>query len=127
VTAVDTKAPTEVRKFSLTTLTAMVVGSMVGAGVFSPPRNRADPDLHRGGDLRAEGACVQRELLAASSDVGKATVIGFLGVLALFASVTMFSYGILPRAGLEKLRQPSMTGAMESVVGYWGTAFISVN
>jgi arginine:ornithine antiporter / lysine permease len=31
----------EVRKFSLTTLTAMVVGSMVGAGVFSLPRNFA--------------------------------------------------------------------------------------
>jgi hypothetical protein len=34
VTAVDTKAPDEVRKFSLTTLTAMVVGSLVGAGVI---------------------------------------------------------------------------------------------
>ena len=41
MTAVDTKAPAEVRKFSLTTLTAMVVGSMVGAGVFSLPRNFA--------------------------------------------------------------------------------------
>jgi arginine:ornithine antiporter/lysine permease len=40
--------------------------------------------------------------------------------------VTIFSYGILPRADLAKLRQPSMAGAMESVVGYWGTAFISV-
>ena len=36
MTAIETKAPTEVRKFPLTT---MVVGSMVGAGIFSLPRN----------------------------------------------------------------------------------------
>jgi len=41
-------------------------------------------------------------------------------------AVTIFSYGILSRAELEKLRQPSMAGAMESVVGHWGLAFISL-
>jgi arginine:ornithine antiporter / lysine permease len=40
--------------------------------------------------------------------------------------VTIFSYGILYRAELEGLRQPSMAGVMEAAVGYWGTAFISV-
>jgi arginine:ornithine antiporter/lysine permease len=37
----DTRAAAQVRKFPLTTLVAMVVGSMVGAGVFSLPRNFA--------------------------------------------------------------------------------------
>src|SRR5215471_18541172 len=41
VTTVETQAPEQVRKFPLTTLIAMVVGSMVGAGVFSLPRNFA--------------------------------------------------------------------------------------
>ena len=41
MTAVETKIPTTVRKFPLTTLIAMVVGSMVGAGIFSLPRNFA--------------------------------------------------------------------------------------
>jgi arginine:ornithine antiporter/lysine permease len=76
--------------------------------------------------LGIEGASVYSRYARKRQDVGKATVLGFLGVLALFASVTIFSYGILPRADLEQLRQPSMAGAMESVVGYWGTAFISV-
>jgi arginine:ornithine antiporter/lysine permease len=40
VTTVEAKAPEQVGKFSLTTLTAMVVGSMVGAGVFSLPNRR---------------------------------------------------------------------------------------
>jgi arginine:ornithine antiporter / lysine permease len=76
--------------------------------------------------LGIEGASVYSRYAKRRQDVGKATVIGFLGVLALFAAVTIFSYGILSRAELEKLRQPSMAGAMESVVGHWGLAFISV-
>jgi arginine:ornithine antiporter / lysine permease len=76
--------------------------------------------------LGIEGATVYSRYAKRRQDVGKATVLGFLGVLALFASVTVFSYGILPRAELKGLRQPSMAGAMESVVGSWGVAFISV-
>src|SRR5690349_22787676 len=37
----DVRASAEVRKFPLTTLIAMVIGSMVGAGIFSLPRNFA--------------------------------------------------------------------------------------
>jgi arginine:ornithine antiporter/lysine permease len=76
--------------------------------------------------LGIEGASVYSRYAKRRQDVGRATVTGFLGVLVLFAAVTTFSYGILSRAELEKLRQPSMAGAMEAVVGYWGLAFISV-
>jgi arginine:ornithine antiporter / lysine permease len=76
--------------------------------------------------LGIEGASVYSRYAKRRQDVGRATVLGFLGVLALFASVTIFSYGILPRAGLEHLAQPSMAGVMEAAVGYWGKAFISV-
>src|SRR5262249_207747 len=72
------------------------------------------------------GARVYSRYAKRRQDVGKATVAGFLGVLVLFASVTIFSYGILSRAELEKLRQPSMAGAMEAVVGHWGLVFISL-
>lgn len=228
-----TRAPAQMRKFPLTTLIAMVVGSMVGAGVFSLPRNFAlstgifgaliawviagtgmlmlafvfqtlavrKPGLSSAGiwifhtlisrgvqgaatvnkivtvakivpiltfvvvtifalkahvfsanfwggepktasalfaQVRAtmlttvfvflgiEGASVYSRYAKRRQDVGRATVLGFLGVLVLFASVTIFSYGILPRAGLEHLRQPSMAGVMEAAVGSWGKAFISV-
>jgi arginine:ornithine antiporter/lysine permease len=76
--------------------------------------------------LGIEGASVYSRYAKRRQDVGKATVAGFLGVLVLFAAVTIFSYGILSRAELEKLRQPSMAGAMEAVVGHWGLVFISV-
>ena len=76
--------------------------------------------------LGIEGASVYSRYARRRQDVGKATLLGFVGVLALFAAVTIVSYGILSRAELEKLRQPSMAGAMEAVVGHWGLAFISV-
>jgi arginine:ornithine antiporter/lysine permease len=76
--------------------------------------------------LGIEGASVYSRYARRRQDVGRATVIGFAGVLALMVGVTVFSYGILSRAELQHLRQPSMAGVMEAVVGYWGTAFISV-
>jgi arginine:ornithine antiporter/lysine permease len=59
-------------------------------------------------------------------DVGRATVLGFLGVLAVFASVTIVSYGILPRAQIAQLRQPSRAGVLEAAVGGWGAVFVSI-
>ncbi|MCO1660610.1 basic amino acid/polyamine antiporter [Pseudonocardia humida] len=76
--------------------------------------------------LGVEGASVYSRYAQKRSDVGRATVLGFLSVLALFASVTILSYGVLPRADLAELRQPSMMGALESVVGTWGSAFIGI-
>ena len=48
--------------------------------------------------LGIEGASNYSRFAQKREDVGIATVIGFLGVLALFASVSILSYGILPRA-----------------------------
>jgi arginine:ornithine antiporter/lysine permease len=49
-------------------------------------------------------------------DVGRATVLGFLMVFGVFASVTIVSYGILPISELAELRQPSMGGVLEAAV-----------
>ena len=76
--------------------------------------------------LGVEGASVYSRYAQKRSDVGRATVLGFLSVLALFASVTLLSYGTLPRAEMAELRQPSMMGVLESVVAPWGSAFIAI-
>jgi arginine:ornithine antiporter/lysine permease len=44
----------------------------------------------------------------------------------VFASVTIVSYGLMPLDQIAQLRQPSMAGVLESAVGDWGKAFISV-
>ncbi|GEL22395.1 amino acid APC transporter [Pseudonocardia sulfidoxydans NBRC 16205] len=76
--------------------------------------------------LGIEGASVYSRYAKRREDVGRATVVGFLSVLALFASVSVLSYGVLPRADLADQRQPSVAGVLESVVGPWGSVFISV-
>jgi arginine:ornithine antiporter/lysine permease len=73
-----------------------------------------------------EGASVYSRYARKRSDVGLATVLGFLSVLSLLILVTMLSYGILPRKDLAGLPTPSLAGVLEAVVGHWGTVFISV-
>jgi arginine:ornithine antiporter / lysine permease len=75
--------------------------------------------------LGIEGASTYSRHAKNRSDVGKATVLGFLGVLAIFASVTIVSYGILPASQIAQLRQPSMAGVLEAAVGPWGSIFVS--
>lgn len=76
--------------------------------------------------LGVEGASVYSRYASRREDVGKATVTGLLSVLAIFASVTMVSYGVLPRADLETASRPSMGAVLESVVGEWGSNFIAL-
>ncbi|PVD00896.1 basic amino acid/polyamine antiporter [Streptomyces sp. CS014] len=76
--------------------------------------------------LGVEGASVYSRHAKRREDVGRATVLGFLSVFAVFASVTIVSYGLLPMAGIAELRQPSMAEVLESAVGTWGKVFISV-
>ena len=73
-----------------------------------------------------EGASVYSRYAKDRNDVGIATILGFLGVLALLVLVTMLSYGILLRPELRALATPSMAGVLEAIVGPWGKIFISV-
>ncbi|AVH61635.1 amino acid permease [Streptomyces dengpaensis] len=127
----------------------MVVGSMVGAGVFSLP-GRFAQETGVAGALIAwtvagagmlmlafvfQRLAIRRPDLDGSvysrharrrEDVGRATVLGFLSVFAVFASVTIVSYGLMPMGEIAELRQPSMAGVLEHAVGTWGKVFVSV-
>ncbi|HTY18512.1 MAG TPA: basic amino acid/polyamine antiporter [Myxococcota bacterium] len=74
--------------------------------------------------LGIEGASNYSRFAQRREDVGIATVTGFVGVLALFTSVSILSYAILPRAEIAQLRQPSVGGVLEAAVGPWGAVFI---
>ncbi|MFB6781104.1 basic amino acid/polyamine antiporter [Streptomyces sp. NPDC056352] len=76
--------------------------------------------------LGVEGASVYSRHAKRREDIGRATVLGFLSVFAVFASVTIVSYGILPMGEIAELRQPSMAGVLEAAVGTWGKVFVSV-
>ncbi|MFD6275622.1 basic amino acid/polyamine antiporter [Streptomyces sp. NPDC060209] len=76
--------------------------------------------------LGVEGASVYSRHAKRREDIGRATVLGFLSVFAVFASVTIVSYGIMPMAEIADLRQPSMAAVLEEAVGTWGQVFVSV-
>ena len=73
-----------------------------------------------------EGASVYSRYAKRREDVGWATVMGFVGVLGLLVLVTLLPYGIMERAELAGLRQPSMAGVLGAVVGPWGIWFVSI-
>ena len=73
-----------------------------------------------------EGASVYSRYARNRNDVGVATVLGFVGVLCLLVLVTMLSYGVLLRPDLAALRNPSMAGVLQAVVGRWGAVFVSI-
>ncbi|SEH45846.1 arginine:ornithine antiporter, APA family [Mycolicibacterium rutilum] len=76
--------------------------------------------------LGIEGAAVYSRMARRREDVGRATVIGFLSVLSVFALVTLVSYGVMPQSDLAGVSQPSMAAVLESIVGPWGSVFIRV-
>lgn len=73
-----------------------------------------------------EGASIFSARAEKRSDVGKATVIGFIGVLLLLVLVNVLSQGIMAQAQLAGLKNPSMAGVLEQVVGPWGAQLISI-
>jgi arginine:ornithine antiporter/lysine permease len=75
--------------------------------------------------LGIEGASVYSRYAKRRQDVGRATVLGFLSVLSLFALVTLASYSVMAQPEIAATRQPSMIGLFQSVVGDWGHWFIS--
>lgn len=76
--------------------------------------------------LGIEGASVYSRYAKKRSDVGVATILGFLGVISLMVLVTLLPYAVLERADIAGMRQPSMAAVLEAVVGPWGAVFVSV-
>lgn len=73
-----------------------------------------------------EGASIFSSRAEKRSDVGKATVIGFITVLLLLVLVNVLSMGIMTQPELAGLQNPSMAAVLEYVVGPWGALLISV-
>ena len=73
-----------------------------------------------------EGASIFSARAEKRSDVGKSTVVGFIGVLLLLVMVNVLSMGIMSQPELAGLKNPSMAGVLEQVVGPWGAMLISI-
>ena len=66
-----------------------------------------------------EGAVVMSGRARRQSDVGKAGILGFLAAWILYVLVSVFSFGIMSRARLAGLEDPSVAYALRSICGEW--------
>jgi arginine:ornithine antiporter/lysine permease len=76
--------------------------------------------------LGIEGASVYSRFAKERSDVGRATILGFVIVTSLMVLVTLLPYAAMQRADIAGMRQPSMATVLEAVVGHWGAVFVSI-
>lgn len=73
-----------------------------------------------------EGAVVFSGRSKKRSDVGKATILGLIVVLLIYALVVLLSFGVMSRYNLSHLTQPAMADLLSSLVGKWGAAIINL-
>lgn len=73
-----------------------------------------------------EGAVVLSSRAKDKKDVGKATVIGLIGTLAIYVLISFMSMGVMHRADVAGLANPSMAYIFEEIVGPWGATFINL-
>ena len=72
-----------------------------------------------------EGAAVLSKHARSRADVGRATIIGVSLTLAMYVAITVLAQGILPRADIAAMANPSMAGVLAHMVGSWGKVLIS--
>nr|NQU91458.1 amino acid permease [Bacteroidota bacterium] len=73
-----------------------------------------------------EGAVVVSGRAKNKKDVGKATLIGFTGAVLIYATISIFSFGIMNQADLANLPNPSAAYVMKAIVGPWGAVVLNI-
>lgn len=74
-----------------------------------------------------EGAVVVSGRARSQKDVGKATVLGFLGCLIIYAMLSILPFGYMPQHQLAKLANPSTAPLLESAVhASWGGDIMNI-
>jgi arginine:ornithine antiporter / lysine permease len=73
-----------------------------------------------------EGASVYSSRAERRQDIGAATMLGFAACLAMYALVSLLSLGIVNQPELAAMKNPSMAGVLEKIVGPWGAIVIHV-
>lgn len=73
-----------------------------------------------------EGAVVLSGRAKNRKDVGKATILGLITVLSIYFLITVLSFGVMSRTGLQQLTQPAMAQLLEELVGHWGAILVNL-
>nr|WP_278987181.1 amino acid permease [Plesiomonas shigelloides] len=76
--------------------------------------------------IGVEGAVVVSSRAKNKHDIGRATMLGLLSALGIYLLVTLLAVGIMPRAEVAELRNPSMAGMLDLMIGPMGKIIISL-
>lgn len=74
--------------------------------------------------IGVEGAVVVSSRARNKRDVGRATLLAVVAALIVYLLVTLLSLGVVPRAELAGMRNPSVAGLMTTLIGHWGNLII---
>ncbi len=74
--------------------------------------------------IGVEGAVVLSARARNKRDIGRATLLAVAAALTVYLLVTLLALGVVPRAELAQMRNPSMAGLMTSLVGPRGNLII---
>jgi arginine:ornithine antiporter / lysine permease len=72
-----------------------------------------------------EGAVVVSARAKDRKDIGRATLLAVLSALFVYVLITLLSLGVIPRAELAGIRNPSMAGLMVALIGPLGEILIA--
>ena len=73
-----------------------------------------------------EGAVVFSGHAKKRSDIIKATLIGFAGVLSIYVLMTVLAFGVATQKDLAALDSPAMSMLLERLVGPWGAWLVNI-
>ncbi len=73
-----------------------------------------------------EGAVMLSDKANSQSDVGKATIMGFLGCLIVYILLSVLPFGFMTQAELAAVPTPSTAGVLERAVGRWGSWLMNI-
>ena len=73
-----------------------------------------------------EGAVVMSQHARSAKAVGRATVLGFVGCLAIYILLSVLPFGYLSQNELANIANPSTAGILEKIIGIWGTYLMNI-
>lgn len=110
--------------FHIDNLNFQFYGTSSLGSIFSQVKNTMIATLWAFGGI--EAAVVLSGRAKKSSDVGKATVIGLVGIISIYILVTIISFGVMKRPSIAALKDPSMAYILSFAVGKWGATLINI-
>ncbi|MGL4741062.1 MAG: basic amino acid/polyamine antiporter [Sarcina sp.] len=73
-----------------------------------------------------EGAVVVSGRAKSQKDVGRATIVGLCGAIAIYILISLIALGVMKRPDIAGLNNPSLAYILQAAIGKWGAIIINI-